>query len=196
MSDISVMQPDYPRQGNWATRAIGQTLLRRMGWTVRGEWPTVPKMIAIGAPHTSNWDLGLAMGFMLGANLKLSWMMKSEAFFWPLGPLWRAMGGIPIDRNAAHDIVEQMTAAFAKADKLHLGITPEGTRSKVMNFRKGYLRIAKAAQVPVFIIGVDAPRREVVLDKFWPFTGDIDADNADIEAYYRDTYEGIRPQTA
>ena len=182
----------YPKQGNSVTRLMGRSLLKGMGWTYEGEWPNVPKLIAIGAPHTSNWDLGLAMGFKLSADLKLSWMMKREAFVWPLGPLWKAMGGIPIDRKAAQDVVEQMAEAFRNSDKLHLGLTPEGSRSNAFNFRKGYLRIAKAAQVPVFILGVDAPNRQVILDKFWPLTGDIDADNAAIEQYYRDNYNGIR----
>ncbi|MEM9600340.1 MAG: 1-acyl-sn-glycerol-3-phosphate acyltransferase [Pseudomonadota bacterium] len=182
---------DYPRQGNRLTRWMGLTLLKLMGWTIKGDWPTAPKLVAIGAPHTSNWDLGLAMGMMLGWNLRLSWMMKKEAFVWPLGLLWKKLGGIPIDRKAAQDVVAQSADAFARAKKLHLGITPEGTRSKVGGFRKGYLRMAYAANVPVFLVGVDAPNRQVILDKFWPLSGDIDADNKAIETYYRNTYQGI-----
>ena len=189
--DFEPDQAGYPRQGNRFTSAIGHFILRRMGWTIDGDWPEIPKLVAIGAPHTSNWDLGLAMGVMLGWNLRLSWMMKKEAFFWPLGLLWKRLGGIPIDRKAAQDVVSQSAEAFARQDKLHLGITPEGTRSKVAGFRKGYLRMAYAAKVPVFIVGVDAPNRRVVLDKFWPLTGDIEADNEAIEAYYRETYQGI-----
>lgn len=181
----------YPRQGNRLTRATGQFLLRRMGWTIVGDWPEVPKLITIGAPHTSNWDLGLAMGMMLSWNLRLSWMMKKEAFVWPLGLLWKRLGGIPIDRKAAQDVVAQTAEAFRQAEKLHLGITPEGTRSKVSGFRKGYLRMAYSADVPVFLVGVDAPNKRVVLDKFWPLSGDIEADNAAIETYYRNTYQGI-----
>ena len=184
-------QMSYPRQGNRMTRAMGLALLKLMGWRIEGDWPNVPKLIAIGAPHTSNWDLGLAMGMMLGWNLRLSWMMKREAFIWPLGPLWRALGGVSIDRKAAQDVVEQTANAFASRNKLHLGITPEGTRSKVTGFRKGYLCIAYAADVPVFLVGVHAPSRRVILDKFWPLTGDIDEDNQAIEAYYRKTYQGI-----
>ena len=102
------------------------------------------------------------------------------------------MGGIPIDRKAAQDVVEQMATAFRNSEKLHLGLTPEGSRTNAFNFRKGYLRIAQAAQVPVFILGVDAPNRQVILDRFWPLTGDIDADNQAIEDYYREHYTGIR----
>lgn len=180
-----------PRGGNRLTRAIGRLVLNLMGWQVEGDWPEVPKLVAVGAPHTSNWDLGLAMGTMLSRNLRLSWMMKREAFVWPLGSLWRKLGGIPVDRKAAQDVVTQTAEAFARADKLHLGITPEGTRSKVGGFRKGYLRMAYAADVPVFLIGVDAPNKRVVLDGIWPLSGDIDADNAAIEQYYRNTYRGI-----
>ena len=186
--DLNAMSP---RQGNRLTKAIGGLILRLMGWRITGAWPEESKIVIVGAPHTSNWDLFLALGMMMNQNLRLSWMMKKEAFFWPLGGLWKRLGGIPINRKAAQDVVQQTADFFASRDSVYLGITPEGTRSKVGGFRKGYLRIAQATGAPVFIAGVDARKKTVHLDRLWPLTGDIEADNAAIETYIRENYQGI-----
>ncbi len=184
----------YPRAGNRLTQSIGRLVYRLMGWRLEGDLPNVPKAIIIGGPHTSNWDLALAMGAMLDKGLRFSWMMKREAFVWPLGPLWRALGGIAIDRRDARDVPQQMADWFGSVDAGFLGITPEGTRKPVTEYRRGYLRIAHAAGVPVFIAGIDAARRTVVLDRLWPLTPDIDSDNAAIRDFVRANYNGIRPE--
>jgi len=159
-------------------------ILKSMGWTLHGKLPDEQKVIVIGGPHTSNWDLPLAMGSMLSMGLKFSWMMKKEAFIWPLGGLWKALGGIPIDRKAKF---------FAAHDNIWLGLTPEGTRAKVERYKTGYLRMAKAADVPLFIVGIDSVNKRVVLDKVWHPKGDIETENAAIKTYVETTYVGIKP---
>ena len=186
--------PNTPRMGNGLTRWIGDMILKAMGWTIHGELPNLKKAIIIGGPHTSNWDLFLAMGSMLSVGLKFSWMMKKEPFFWPLGALWKTMGGIPIDRGADIDFIGQLKAAFAAEDKVWLGITPEGTRSKVDRYKTGYLRIAKGVGVPLFIVGIDSVNKRVVLDKLWNPAGEIEAENAAIKDYIESHYIGINPE--
>ena len=183
-----------PRMGNALTRWIGHCLLKAMGWTIKGKLPNEKHIIIIGAPHTSNWDLFLAMGSMLAVGLRFSWMMKKEAFFWPLGGLWKALGGIPIDRGSDVDVVGQISEYLASNDNVWIGITPEGTRSKVESFKKGYLRIAHGTGTPLFLIGINAPTKEIVLDKIWHATGDLEADNKAIKAYFNTHYKGIRPE--
>lgn len=180
--------------GNALTRWIGDMILKAMGWTLTGKLPNIKKAIIIGGPHTSNWDLFLAMGSMLSVGLKFSWMMKKEAFFWPLGGLWKSMGGIPIDRKAKLDVIGQVKEWFETQDAIWLGITPEGTRAKVENFKTGYLRIAKGIGVPLFIVGIDSVNKRVVLDKLWHPEGDIETENAAIKSYMYSTYQGIRPE--
>jgi hypothetical protein len=87
-----------------------------------------------------------------------------------------------------------MAAEFHANDKLWLGIAPEGTRSKVGRFKKGYLRIARSAGVPIFITALNAPAREVVLDKLWPVSDGIDEDNKAIEDYIFTNFTGVRPE--
>lgn len=192
--DNDIVTPASPRMGNAITRGIGQIILNLIGWKIIGQLPNEKKVIVIGAPHTSNWDFVIAMGSMLSVGLKFSFMMKKEAFFWPLGPLWKKLGGIPIDRSKKNDITAQMTNWFNETDNAMLGITPEGTRKKVNNFKKGYLRMAYAANVPVFMIGINGPTKEVVLDKIFELSGDIEKDNAMVKAYVMKNFVGIRPE--
>lgn len=183
-----------PQMGNRLTRWIGRTILRSIGWKLTGVLPDEKKLIIIGAPHTSNLDFILAMACMMAAGLKFSWMMKKEAFFWPLGGLWIKMGGIPIDRSRKSDVTQQMAQWFNDNEYAWLGITPEGTRSAVTSFKKGYLRMAYAAHVPIFVVGINAPTKEVILDKVWPLTYDTDKDNRAIKRYYDKTFTGVKPE--
>ena len=190
----AVVNDHIPQRGNRVTRWMGRTVVKLMGWKITGSFPPEPKAVFIGLPHTSNWDFILCLASMQAIGMRASWMMKKEAFFWPLGGLFKKLGGVPIDRKASQDVTGQMTDWFANSEKAWLGITPEGTRSKVDVLKKGYLRIAYAAKVPVFLIGIDGPAKTVVVDRLWPLTGDIEVDNRDIKAYYDANYTGIRPE--
>lgn len=185
---------NMPQRGNALTRAIGRALLGAVGWRMTGALPNEKKLIIVGGPHTSNWDFYLAMAAMLALGLRFSYMMKKEAFQNPLGGLFRWLGGVEIDRKAARDVTVQMNDWFHSQDKAWLGITPEGTRGKVDKFKKGYLRIAQATGAPLFVVGINSPSKEIVLDKIWPLTGDQDADNDAIQAYMLSRFVGVRPE--
>ena len=190
--DNPVVNKNVPRIGNAISRGISQSILNIMGWKITGTLPQEKKLVFIGAPHTSNWDMVLAVSSMQSVGLRCHWMMKKQVFIWPLGSLFKKLGGVPIDRSSKNDVTYQMADWFYSQDKAYLGLTPEGTRSKVESFKRGYLRIAYTANVPVFLVGVDAINKHVVLDKIWPLTGDIDVDNRAIKAYYDANYKGIR----
>ena len=142
--DNPVVNKHVPRIGNAFSRGLSEFILKIMGWKITGVFPEEKKLVFIGAPHTSNWDMILALTAMQSVGLRASWMMKKQAFFWPLGGLFKRLGGVPIDRSSANDVMTQMANWFQSQDKAYLGLTPEGTRSKVHSFKKGYLRIAKA----------------------------------------------------
>jgi len=183
-----------PSFGGPLSRTFGRLMLRSVNMKLGGSVPDVPKVILIAGPHTSNLDLILAMGMRYGLGLRYSWMMKKEAFRFPFGGMFRAMGGIAVDRKAAKDVTGQVQDWFAANDKAWIGITPEGTRSKVGHYKKGYLRIAYAANVPIFIVGVDSKTRTLVFDRFADLTGDIDADNERIRNYITSTYTGLKTE--
>lgn len=183
-----------PQRGNALTRATGRSLLAIAGWKIAGELPDEKKLIVVGGPHTSNWDFYLAMSAMLALGLRFSYMMKKEAFENPLGGLFRWLGGVEIDRREARDVTAQMSDWFHSQEKAWLGITPEGTRGKVEKFKKGYLRIAEATGAPLFIVGINAPTKEIVLDRLWTLTGDEDADNRDVQAYMLSEFTGVNAE--
>jgi len=165
-------------------------MLRLMRFRITGTLPNVPKAIFIGAPHTTNWDLPLAIAMRLATGIDYSFMMKKEAFFFPLGGLFKSLGGVPIDRRDARDSITQMADWFNSRDRAYLGITPEGTRSKTDHWKTGYLRIAQKADIPVIVVGVDGRTRTLHFDKIFPQTGNIKKDNTAIRDYVRENYAG------
>jgi len=109
-----------------------------------------------------------------------------------MGPLFRALGGFPVDRSKGKNVVDQLVTLFESEDKVCVGFPPEGTRSKVGKYKTGYLRAAYAADVPVFICAFDGPNKKVVLDRLMPLTGDMDTDNTAIKKYVDDNWTGVR----
>ncbi|MEH6661269.1 MAG: 1-acyl-sn-glycerol-3-phosphate acyltransferase [Parasphingorhabdus sp.] len=164
-----------------------------MGWKMVGKLPAKKKLIIVGMPHTSNWDFIIAMACMQSVGLKVSFMMKREAFLWPFGTVFKYLGGVPIDRSSQKNVTSQMVEWFGRNENVWMGITPEGTRSKVSDYKKGYLRISKAAGVPIALIGIDARSKEVVLhEEIWKYTGaNNDEDNTAIKNFVDANFFGI-----
>src|SRR3546814_4895355 len=51
------MPPNAPRvKPNRFTRWLGRTILKLGRWRMVGEIPDIPRLVLIGAPHSSNWD--------------------------------------------------------------------------------------------------------------------------------------------
>lgn len=185
---------EAPRRGNWFTRWGGRTVLRLLGWRVVGWRPDLPKFVAIGAPHTSNWDGVIAFALLHALGLRVHVMAKDSLFRPPLGPLMRWLGAIAIDRSAPNGVVGQMVTEFASVDRMAVVLAPEGTRRKVEKWRSGFYRIAHAAGVPIILGYVNYPARVVGLSEpFWP-TGDYEADLATIQAFYAEHAEGRHPE--
>jgi len=189
----NILSASSPRMGNRLTRWLGRFVLRIMGWKMVGKLPPEKKLIIVGMPHTSNWDFVIAMACMQSVGLKVSFMMKREAFVWPLGTFFKYLGGIPVDRSSQRNVTSQMVNWFGRNENVWMGITPEGTRSKVSEYKKGYLRISKAAGVPIALIGIDARSKEVVLhEDIWKYTGtNNDEDNTAIKNFVDANFFGI-----
>lgn len=175
-------------------RAVGRVMLRTLGWRVTGTLPNEPKLVLVVAPHTSNWDFIVAVAALLAMGLRISPMMKKEAFIWPLKGLYLKLGFLPTDRSAAGGIVGQIHRMFDQHEKLWVGITPEGTRAKVDRWKTGFLRIAYDAKVPVFLVGLDGRKKQFVLDKVVMASDDFDVQAEEMRQYMREKFEGINPQ--
>ena len=149
--------------------------------------------VICAAPHTTNMDLFIGKLFYGAIGRKTSFMMKKEWFFFPLGILFKAVGGIPVNRGRKSSLVEQMAEVFAKRPKFHLAITPEGTRKRNPNWKKGFYYIALKAQVPIVLIGIDYNTKTVTSTKAIMPNGDIEKDMREIKLYFKD-FKGKHPE--
>ena len=146
------------------------------GWKVEGQLPDTRQAIIPVAPHTSNWDFFVGVFVMLALGLKLSYLGKHTIFRFPVNQLLRWLGGIPVDRRAAQGVVGQMVEQFQQRHELILALAPEGTRTRVTEWKKGFLHIAKAAQIPVVPVAMDFSRKVIDICPAMMITGDIDAE--------------------
>lgn len=138
------------------------------------------------APHTSNWDFLIGfVGYMsIGINSK--YLIKKEAFFFPIGNFLRAVGAIPVDRKASTNIVIQVGEMFKAADSLYITITPEGTRSLSRNWKRGFYHIAENAGVPIALGFLDYKTKVGGIGHMLKPSGAYDADLKQIEDFYKD----------
>ncbi len=174
-----------PRRGNAVTRGLAATCLRLAGWSIEGTLPERTRMVIVAAPHTSNWDFVIGMAGVFALGVELHWMGKHTLFRPPFGWFMRWLGGLAIDRRAAHGVVEQVTAEFARRERLLLVVTPEGTRRKVARWKSGFWHIARSAGVPILLGGLDYGRRRLVLGPLVEPGDSLEEDLARIQAHYR-----------
>lgn len=177
--------PQVPRTGGAVSRWLARALLRLAGWRMAGAFPDLPRLVLIGAPHSSNWDgfWGFTAKVALGLDIRI--LGKHQLFWWPLGPILRWFGVIAVDRTAAHGVVEQAAAMIRKTDNLWFGLAPEGTRKPVRRWKPGFWKIAKAAGVPILPVYFHYPERIIGVGQlFWP-GDDMAADLVRIREWYR-----------
>jgi 1-acyl-sn-glycerol-3-phosphate acyltransferase len=186
------LPPSAPRvKPNAFTRWLGRTVLRLGGWRMEGAFPDIPKLVLIGAPHSSNWDGVWGLGAKLGLGLDIRILGKDSLFRVPLlGLVLRRMGIIPVDRNASHGVVEQSVELIRGHSTFWYGLAPEGTRKPVERWKTGFWKIAKAAGVPVLPAYFHYGRKVVGIGPPFELGEDMDADIARIQAWYRRVSKG------
>ncbi len=174
-------------------RWLSRLIIKLIGWRIEGEPPQDKKYIIIAAPHTSNWDFGLFLLVAFIKRLDLHWMGKDALFPRPLKGLMIWLGGIPIDRSKANNVVDQMVQYFASVDQLGVLIPPEGTRSKVDRWKTGFYHIAHQAELPIFLAYIDARTKTIGFGRRFQPTGDIEKELAEIQSFYHDK-QGLVPE--
>jgi len=181
--------PNIPQTRGTLLRRFGLWLLTRAGWHFEGEWPDVPKFVAIVAPHTSNWDfpVGLAAKWALGFDAH--WWGKDTLFLPPLGWFMRANGGIPVDRKNSSKVVDKTIEGFNSSAKFALVLAPEGTRRKVTQWRSGFWHVAKGAGVPICCVAFDWSRKVI---RIGPTTMPVEDDPIDGITRLRQYYDDVR----
>lgn len=166
--------------------------LRLFGWKFQGEFPPFPKFVAVGAPHTSNWDFVLFLAALHHFALRARFLAKRGLFKWPFGYLFRALGGIPVGGPRPPGVVPEAVAEFEQSEEMILVIAPEGTRSRAPHWRTGFAAIAEAAGVPIVLAGLDFPTRTVTVGPTIHYDGDLEALMAVARDFYVDK-RGLHP---
>lgn len=163
MPALPVIPATLPRRYSSLGQKLGLGLLKLLGgWTITGQLPDCKKMVIAVAPHTSNQDFFVGIAAALALDLKIRFLGKHSIFVWPVKRLLLSLGGIPVDRSHPHGVVGQVVAEFEQQDSLLLGLSPEGSRKKVENWRSGFWFIAKQAKVPICLVGLDYRNKQLV----------------------------------
>lgn len=165
-------------------RKLCALLLRLMGWTVDSGMVPEAKCIILGAPHTSMLDFVVAFLYYYSQGGNAKCMVKKDLFVPVLGPIIRAMGGIPVDRTNPSTLVRSVIKEFDNAESLHLAIAPEGTRKPVRNWKTGFHLIARSANIPVYLAYFDWGTKHVGFFTKVELTDDAKADMRRIQDLY------------
>ncbi|WP_442683241.1 lysophospholipid acyltransferase family protein [Stenotrophomonas sp. JC08] len=183
---VPAIPPNMPQvKPNAFVRWLGRTILRLGGWRIRGPLPDLAKAVVIAAPHSSNWDglWGLAAKMALGVEARI--LGKDKLFWWPLGAVLRRLGVVPLDRSSPQGTVGQAVAMIRDSERIWFALAPEGTRKPVQEWKSGFIRIARMAQVPIVPAYFHYPEKIIGFGAPFHTSGDDVADMAAIRQWYR-----------
>jgi 1-acyl-sn-glycerol-3-phosphate acyltransferase len=160
-----------------------------LGWKVVGNTnfskDTVKKAVLISAPHTSNFDFIIGLLLRKVVDIKSSYLGKKELFVWPLGYYFKAVGGVPVDRKNKENKVDTIAKLFEDKKEFRLTLAPEGTRSKVEQWRTGFYYIAKKANVPIIMFTLDfGNKQNKISEPFYP-TDNIEEDFKYMKSFFK-----------
>ncbi len=173
-------------------QALARRVLGLRRWQVVGSVPPEPVIVMVAAPHTSNWDFTLMLELARALGVQPRFLMKRESFRGPADGVLRRLGGVPVDRDAAAGLVDDLVAHARGADRLALVLAPEGTRRKTDHWKSGFYRIAQQAEIPLVLCFIDKPTRTMGCGPTLRPSGDVKADMDVIREFYADKH-GIVP---
>ena len=166
---------------------LGRTVLSIFGWKVKGgiehEYDN-KKLVILIAPHTSNWDGIFGVAAVAGLDARITFIGKHTAFKYGLGAFLRYMGGIPVDRSKPGGVIQHAIDQIKGIESSLIAISPEGTRSKVKEWKTGFLRIAKEINAQIVPASLDFAKKEILLGKVFKLSGDNKKDILDLKKYY------------
>ncbi|MDR0207434.1 MAG: 1-acyl-sn-glycerol-3-phosphate acyltransferase [Bacteroidales bacterium] len=146
--------------------------------------PCEKKYVLVVAPHTSWADFALGKIALKAMNIKTTFLMKKELFFFPFGCYLKYLGGYPVDRRKASHLTDILAEYIKEKEEIAFLITPEGSRKRTETWKRGFYYIALKANVPIALGYLDfGTRKGGVGPVFYP-TGDYEADFQIIKNFY------------
>lgn len=169
--------------GTWGK--ICGAALKGLGWTADNDPSEHRIAVILAVPHTSIWDFLICYLYYESLGIKPHALVKKEMFFWPMGTLLRAMGGIPLDRKNPTVTIKSTIDRMRDSDEVfHIAMSPEGTRKPVKKWKTGYHTIAKALDCPVLIGYLDWKTKHIGYKEAFHISDDARKDTADIQEIY------------
>ena len=150
-----ILPDQVPSRGTQLSRTIFKNLFLAQGWRFEGEFPNLPKAVAIISPHTSNYDGLYAFLALLGLGLNVTIFGKDTLFKSPFKGVFEWIGVIPVERNSTHGLTQQIVNIINARDKIWIAIAPEGTRKTAQTIKSGFYHIAHGAQIPIIMFAFD-----------------------------------------
>jgi len=175
---------------------INRFLLKILGYKI--DWINIPpeakKCVLLFAPHTSMLDFVIGKMALVAMGVKTVFLIKKEVFFFPLGTLLKALGGMPVDRKHVRKFPIFVANLINQSEEIAFLVAPEGTRKRTSEWKKGFYFIAQQANVPIVLGYLDyVSRRGGMGHAVWP-TNNMQTDIAEMQKYYygmRGRYKGL-----
>ena len=168
---------------------LGRFVLSSLGWKVTGsikEDYENQKLVLVVAPHTSNWDGVLGMAAIAGLDARIVFFGKHTIFrYFGLGAFLKYMGGIPVNRASPGGAIGDGIKKIKSIEFSLIGMAPEGTRSKVKEWKTGFLRIAKEINAKIIPVSLDFAKKEILLGEIFKLSGEQEKDLKDLKDYFR-----------
>jgi len=175
-------------------RNIARFIFWLMRWEVDDTTPEgVDKCVIVVGPHTSNWDFFIGRLAFMRYGVTGRYLIKKEAFVPVVGWFLRKIGGIPVDRSKKTNLTEEAVKLFNDNDSMYMVFTPEGTRERNDNWKKGFYYIALGAKVPIYICYFDFKNKKGGFHSAIMPSGDVDADILKIKTVMAQ-FEGKYPE--
>ncbi|WP_088322762.1 1-acyl-sn-glycerol-3-phosphate acyltransferase [Polaribacter tangerinus] len=164
-------------------------LHKLLGWKIENDFPkNLKKYVVIAAPHTSWVDFPIAILTRISCGTMIHFIGKDALFKWPFGYFFRVLGGTPVNRSTSNNLVEAVIKTFNSKEEFRLGLSPEGTRKKVIQWKTGFYYIAKGANVPVVMATLDFENKKVKISPPYYTTDNKENDFK----HFRSFFEGVK----
>ncbi|TCM65199.1 1-acyl-sn-glycerol-3-phosphate acyltransferase [Acinetobacter calcoaceticus] len=188
-NQFPIVPPDQvPQRGTALSRKCFSQLYLKQGWRFEGELPNIPKAVAIMTPHTSNYDAWFGFLAILGLGVQLTVFGKASLFNTPLKHVFKWIGVMPVQRDSAQGLTQEIIKTIKAADRMWIGIAPEGTRKQAKKIKSGFYHIAHGADLPIVIFAFDYDHKVIRCMEVFYTTGNYEQDLEAILAIYKGNF--------
>ena len=171
------LPPLVPHRGaHTYSQNFFKSIFLAQGWQMHGEFPNLPKAVAIVSPHTSNLDAWYGFLALLGLNLNITIFGKHTLFKTPLKPILKWIGVMPIVRYSSQGYTQQIADIIMQEKQIWIGMAPEGTRKRAEKMRSGFYHIAHTAQIPIVMFAFDYQNKSIRILGTFETTGNYKQD--------------------